>query len=1713
MQNGNSFGATAVLGTNDAYGLTLEVGGVSALQIADEGAITVQNETDSTTAFQILDIEDSSVVFNVDTTNERVGIGTATPDTLLDISSSGTPTITLQSTDNVVATGTDISQMNFGDAYGTSAQILVERGTVGGGGDIPGTISFWTVPDGSTTLTRRLQIDHQGRVTLTGSTDNLVLMESGTDIRYENAGVNYITAADAAGEIRVRTGGFNDRLTVDANGLVGIGESSPDARLEVAGGHSRGAWGFNGVQIQAVSATYTDTSTGGSGTATNTVINSFGTPSLDANGAGVTFTNTATVYVQGAPTLDGGSDDSITNAYALWVDGGTTRLDGDLIVQGNSSHTFTTPNSSGVTAYASVNVVSPGSTAQVLALGIDSSSHSSARVISVFDDRAGVNNTPPLAVFSPDESTIIGLGFDGINSQGNLKTLAGTDIGFKIDAHTLGLFDATDGSFLLDNISDSTTAFQVIEADAGGVIFNVDTSNERVGINTNAPVDELEVSSASGAGVSISRDDTTVTSGEVIGTLDFYNNDADLTTNNVYGRIQVEAGQNITTDAAIGTLSFWSPNASNTLQKKVSIPGDSTGGLRVHKAGSDTNYANFNVSDQGTLDGDLQLTVANGATTNYFLFANEGLLGINATNSTFVPTSSIEVVQNGSYDYFRASSSTSGAGDVFVVDNNGDVGIGDGTPDAKLDVTVDSTAVTSTRFAQLLVNNATNTDTDGINKYGLYISSTGSFTGSTGAATTNYGLFVAEPTGADNNYAAIFNGDVGIGTISPSDLLHITSSGDAARTRLRLEVTGNNSNQDALITFSDPDEGGDAYSIGLDDTSDRFVISASAELGTTDRLVIDSSGNVGIGTSTPDAILEIDGDRTLNAWTWNGPQLQIQAGTFTDDSTAASGTAAQAHFNTFQQATLAATNASVTTTDAATIWIEGAPIAGANQTITNAYALLVDSGNVRIDDDLNVSGNVTLGSDANDTITIWGEAGTANGDVVFGDTSFQNCVLTTDGSGILDCSPSGTLITLQSAYEGGNTVSTSTAEGDLDITLGDATNFIVDINGTGSLIVQDGNNNVFEIPDGGGINLGYGAATTQTIDVTTRTTNAIGAGLTISAGDAGTGASAFAGGQLLLQGGAAGGTGNANGGNVVLEGGAGTGTGTQGLVVIENAAVNSVTNATCGTDCTVTQANVDGYSSIIVEATAAELEIIMPDPTITTAGRLIYVTAADGTNDFTLTLNDAEANEVNISLRENETATLIWNGSDWTAAGASSSTTLQSAYNNTLTSAGGAEILLNAPGGSADGFTIRNNDTTPITGGLLEVQASIGNNLFAVNNYGTEFAANGGAEDNTNFSTDWTAVGSASRSRTTTSGQYATGQAAVSVTTTALANDGVRNNLDTALSASTTYLVSFTGKLASGTFTTLDVQYSRDGGTDLEACTNYSTQTLVTGDWTKITCDITTDGTAPTNSDLIIRQTDATARTFYIDNLSIRENESTSAPPNVQIGGGQLGGAVTLFTLDQSASPPVASGDSTYYGSMYYDTTTGRIQCYEADGWGACGSPPNNIITLTPEYAGSVLNGTGVGTMTADFCSDQSGVLQVNSTLCDTGEAVNYYEWTSPQATSQTYSIYLTFQLPNTFDQFFDNNTITLDARTTDTADASVTYEVFRSTGSAITECGSDTTVTSSNNTWQTVSHSGNEQSGCSFAGGDRVIFKLNMTARNNDSVYVSDINFTYTNE
>lgn len=815
--------------------------------------------------------------------------------------------------------------------------------------------------------------------------------------------------------------------------------------------------------------------------------------------------------------------------------------------------------------------------------------------------------------------------------------------------------------------------------------------------------------------------------------------------------------------------------------------------------------------------------------------------------------------------------------------------------------------------------------------------------------------------------------------------------------------------------------------------------------------------------------------------------------------------------------------------------------------------------------------------------------------------------------------------------------------------------------------------------NGGAITLNGGAAGGATraggaITLTggTGNTSGLGGAVTIQGG---TGGNAAVGGLVTIQGGNAGG-GNTNGGNVSITGGTAAGTGARGLVVIDTPTFTTASTQSCGSNCNVTQANIDNSGAVVVNATASSLTVTLTDPTITTAGRIVYVTAANGSNDFTLSVNGGGTGN-QIAMRQNTTATMVWNGADWTAAGASSSTTLQAAYDNTLSSAGGAEIVLNNTA-TSDGLTIRNSSSNPIIGAILEAQTSIGSNLFSVNNNATEYASNGGAEtagasSSTFPATTWSAAPAGGTvSRNTTAANNATGQASVSVVTTATIGHGARDRLAAALTANLQYTISYTVKGATS-FTTLNTIYSRDGtdtstttcasgstvttaiwtrisctfvapasgitssneifirqsdatartfyidnlsvtvnasanhaadgsvdsalGTNWTAydadggagttslarettiiydtsgsvsdvtsahvnegmrnnmtitpqvstqylvtfyarssntfnditvgflpaggngtpaaaqlCTDYNTQSVSTSGWTKVTCVVTTSASGITDPDLVIYQPSASARTFYVDALSITLNTNNAS--NVQVGGANKGGPPTLFTLDRSSSAPIASNNDAYLGSMYYDTSSGRIQCYEADGWGACGAAPDNIVNLNPEYTGAVLNGSGIGTMTADLCSNDSD-LSVNSTLCSAGQAKNYYKWTSPQASQQTYSIYVSYQLPATFNGFSSDDTVQLVARTDSTSNAAVTYEMYKSTGADVSLCGTgETTVVTSANTWQSVGINGNEATGCSFSSssaGNFVIFKINLKARSNANAYVSTLSFTTT--
>tara|TARA_R100001163_G_scaffold65306_1_gene62032 strand:- start:137 stop:1765 length:1629 start_codon:yes stop_codon:yes gene_type:complete len=82
--------------------------------------------------------------------------------------------------------------------------------------------------------------------------------------------------------------------------------------------------------------------------------------------------------------------------------------------------------------------------------------------------------------------------------------------------------------------------------------------------------------------------------------------------------------------------------------------------------------------------------------------------------------------------------------------------------------------------------------------------------------------------------------------------------------------------------------------------------------------------------------LTLDGDK--NVTPGDGSMIHLDTSIITDNNTSASGTAAEYNHVSFEGPTLAATNASVTTTDAAVLNV-GRISAGTNQTVTNSWSV------------------------------------------------------------------------------------------------------------------------------------------------------------------------------------------------------------------------------------------------------------------------------------------------------------------------------------------------------------------------------------------------------------------------------------------------------------------------------------------------------------------------------------------------------------------------------------------------------------------------------------------------------------------------------------------------------------------------------------------------------------------------------------------------------
>jgi hypothetical protein len=129
---------------------------------------------------------------------------------------------------------------------------------------------------------------------------------------------------------------------------------------------------------------------------------------------------------------------------------------------------------------------------------------------------------------------------------------------------------------------------------------------------------------------------------------------------------------------------------------------------------------------------------------------------------------------------------------------------------------------------------------------------------------------------------------------------------------------------------------------------------------------VDATGNITGGNLVTTNVVQgstvtTSGSKSASAWGTGGIGFITTGATYTDSSTAASGTVANAHIHSIARPTIAAANFTVTVSKAASFYVSGAPIAGGNITITNPYAIQVAAGNVQLDTST-TSSNTTTGA-------------------------------------------------------------------------------------------------------------------------------------------------------------------------------------------------------------------------------------------------------------------------------------------------------------------------------------------------------------------------------------------------------------------------------------------------------------------------------------------------------------------------------------------------------------------------------------------------------------------------------------------------------------------------------------------------------------------------------------------------------------------------------
>lgn len=217
---------------------------------------------------------------------------------------------TTSTTDTVFNSfGANSISLTTGTITNSSTVYIEGSPTISGGGSLTNSYSLW-VDDG---VSRFDGVIRSTNTTVSSTpSSGAILLEGGLSI---NNATN--SSSSTNGGTFTTVGGAAISKTLFVGEQINIGDVSTTV-TQVAG---------QGVNFRSRTRNITTVSS------SDMMVNTFEGGNIVT---GATISNASTVYINGAPTVSGGS---ITNPYSLWVGNGTCRLDGGLLLNATTAST------------------------------------------------------------------------------------------------------------------------------------------------------------------------------------------------------------------------------------------------------------------------------------------------------------------------------------------------------------------------------------------------------------------------------------------------------------------------------------------------------------------------------------------------------------------------------------------------------------------------------------------------------------------------------------------------------------------------------------------------------------------------------------------------------------------------------------------------------------------------------------------------------------------------------------------------------------------------------------------------------------------------------------------------------------------------------------------------------------------------------------------------------------------------------------------------------------------------------------------------------------------------------------------------------------------------------------------------------------------------------------------------------------------------------